>query len=379
MSDIHPLFIHPFPTGMPKIATAFGANEALPGDTAVTERVIAAYEAAARDPGTERGAKDLWSGILGRHKPMVTMIKKRDIGPLTQYLRDMFQNPITHGTDQGADIHQALATAKESRDHVSLDQYDKLVALAEALGAIPLENPEQGAWGKSCYLTPDELLDAIEGQLGFDISPPPVNHGLFGLTTKRGLYSVRDFNALYVAHRIRELLPNQPDAAICEIGAGVGRVAYYCHRMGLKNYTIIDLSTVNVAQGWLLNCSLPDAEVRLCGETSIDTKEASIKVLPTWAFAQMPDRSFDLVVNQDSIPEIDRDVSLGYLHQIKSKSKGMFLSINQEAAVKIGIGRAFRHSITQELIDEVGGFRRNYRFHYWLRRGYVEELFSTTS
>jgi hypothetical protein len=88
----------------------------------------------------------------------------------------------------------------------------------------------------------------------------------------------------------------------------------------------------------------------------------------------MPDRTFDLVLNSDSFPEIPRDVVAGYLRAIARKSRRYFFSINQESEGPMGPHR-IPQTVVPRLADEVPALSRVQRFPYWLRRGYVEELY----
>jgi hypothetical protein len=54
-------------------------------------------------------------------------------------------------------------------------------------------------------------------------------------------------------------------------------------------------------------------------------------------------------------------------------TKGAFLSINQEAkAPNLDVGR---QNCVAELVETHGGLQRIARHRYWMRQGYVEEVF----
>ena len=80
-----------------------------------------------------------------------------------------------------------------------------------------------------------------------------------------------------------------------------------------------------------------------------------------------------MVVNQDSFPEIERAFVVDYLRHIR-RFAGRLLSINQEAAAVAAADGRCQH-VVSELVDSVGGFVRVSRVPYWLRRGYVEEIY----
>jgi hypothetical protein len=78
-------------------------------------------------------------------------------------------------------------------------------------------------------------------------------------------------------------------------------------------------------------------------------------------------------VNQDSFPEIHRETVLEYLDWIKRASRRFFYSINHESRPR-GYGVELQQNVPQ-LVEQVGGYTRLSRIPYWLRRGYVAELY----
>jgi hypothetical protein len=64
---------------------------------------------------------------------------------------------------------------------------------------------------------------------------------------------------------------------------------------------------------------------------------------------------------------------VGYLQRAKTNVRHAFLSVNQES--QAAQSEAARQGVVGEVIREVGGFKRSYRFRHWLRPGYIEELF----
>ena len=78
---------------------------------------------------------------------------------------------------------------------------------------------------------------------------------------------------------------------------------------------------------------------------------------PTFFFEQA-DR-YDIAFNSDSLPEIDPETASRYVEAMKARC-GMFLSINHECFMPV---------------RQTMGVPAEYRFPYWIRRGYVEELY----
>ncbi len=143
-------------------------------------------------------------------------------------------------------------------------------------------------------------------------------------------------------------------------------------RLGVRSYTLLDLPHINVVQGWYLLKSRPDANVVLYGEVGRGEAER-LEVLPYFSTEELREDSFDLVLNQDSFPEVNRDAVLAYLAWIK-KAARFFLSINQESRPPLGTKGAQLN--VPELVALTGGYRRVSRDLYWLRKGYTTEFYA---
>jgi hypothetical protein len=87
----------------------------------------------------------------------------------------------------------------------------------------------------------------------------------------------------------------------------------------------------------------------------------------------MADGTFRITANQDSFPEINRRIFDEYVQQIRRTTSGFFLSINHEGEQEIAGGE--KHLHVSKLLSANPHFHRMYRSPYWLRGGYVEELY----
>jgi hypothetical protein len=345
-------------------------------DESIAARLIKAFNKAAEDERTIYPAskEDIWRGLQkGSHAPFLQLLSDENMSALAAYLCNMSRLGISEGLVQGANEYRRIIASRKYRRWLAIFNADRLVALAEALGVLPCENPEQGKFGFNIYSNLDEVVEKIEKYLQISVIPPDVEGGLFKLRTKKGTINHRDVFAVYTAWMIRELLKGQSTAKVCEIGAGIGKVAYYAHLLGIKSYTIVDLPYVNVLQGYYLIKCLPQANITLYGESK-ENSDDTIEILPYWSFEQKQNGSYDLTLNQDSFPEIDKATVLNYLKNIKMNTKKYFLSVNQESRA-IEPAHDFEQNVVSELAKEAGGFRRVCRVPFWLRKGYVEEVF----
>lgn len=340
-------------------------------DNSLSVRLINAFEYSRENPLLGSG---IWNRIeRGHHQKLIRTLMDKEPEPLSRLLSEMYHEEFLLGIDQNR-IATDEAFAADTEATVLLTHIkDRLVGLGEAIGCLPVENPEAGRWGKNIFVDIDDLVERIEAAMGIPIAPPDVGVGRYGLQTSRGIFGYRDTQALFTAWRVKELVKKIANPFVCEIGAGLGKVAYYCHLFGIRNYTIIDLPQVNVFQGYFLQKSLPGERVALYGEGDRASAMEGLRVYPSWAFSAVKDDSFDLVFNQDSLPEMGREVALNYVSEIRKKSRGRFLSINHES--EAAITATDSHPVIFGLIEEVGGYERIYRMPFWLRRGYTEELY----
>jgi hypothetical protein len=342
--------------------------EATEADVRIAARLLRAYHHTIREEAaTAKVAHDdLWKELKqGKHREFVELLARNDPEALAAHLCNMSRHDITQGLAQGLDRYQTIRSDKSVHDLAASYNMERFVRLGEALGCLPCENPESGRWGDNLYTEIDDLVSRIEAVMRIDITPPRISGGLFGIVSRNGAFQIRDITSLYTAWRIRQILKSVQDAAVCEIGAGTGRTAYYCYKLGIKNLTIFDLPYVCVLSGYYLLKSLPDASIQLYGEPTHPSPD-TIKIFPYWGVKTVADNAFDLTLNQDSFPEIDRDTVFEYLHQIRRNTKHYFLSINQERL----------QLVVSQLVAELDdAYDRLYRFPYWVREGYVEELF----
>ena len=140
----------------------------------------------------------------------------------------------------------------------------------------------------------------------------------FGIVTSRGISSYRAIHALYQVFRLRQLT-DVHGPRILEIGAGLGRTAGYAHRMGLRQYTIVDLPMTNVAQASFLGQTLGPDSITLFGE---DPRAGCVRIMtPEWLRASS--ETYDVVLNVDSMTEMDRRFAEEYAAFIQALEHGM--------------------------------------------------------
>ncbi|MGA2469503.1 MAG: putative sugar O-methyltransferase [Solirubrobacteraceae bacterium] len=338
-------------------------------DLALSQRLIEAYARTLADAPPQDG---MWSHDVfrARQRTLAEALEREDPAALAELLGSMFRSDFVLGMAAGSLVkeRQWAPIARLSW----LGTLNKLVSLAESLGAARVEYPKQGAVGHAFADGVDGLVARIEDRLGVSLDFPEVG-GAYGVAAGGRLITPDSPDQLYAAARLRDAMHAQlstPDQAlrIVEIGGGYGGMAYWLLRMlDPARYVIIDLPIVNVLQGYFLSKALGESAVALFGEAS----PAKVTITPAHALTSVA-APFDVLVNKDSMPEMSAQAVLDYLRWARSACTGLFYSYNQEAAVPF---EGTAQNVVAEAIERVGGFTRVRREASWLRRGYVEEVY----
>jgi len=350
--DIPGGFVHAAPQGI---------------DPRLVSRITSAYRLAMDH---FKGAGDsVWSGFSERSRQIHDSLLEGD-ERITQILEDPIPTTLFDGyysvvRDIGLDEYSH--EARKLREWTVHQVFEGFVRLAQATGTTRLWNPERTLPEPDgeVSITPaslENLLAKLDGEIGVRIDFPNPIQREFGLPTTRGIASYRAPHAIYQAWRIRELLRETSAARVLEIGAGMGRTAYYARRIGITDFTIVDLPLANVAQANFLGRVLGPEAIWVPGDP-VSEQAGRIRICPP-AWLANTDKEFDVVLNVDSITEMDAQHASNYVHEI-SRRAAIFLSINHEA-----------NSFTvRDLLAERRIKTRTLRYTYWLRKGYVEERF----
>lgn len=338
-------------------------------DTHLYQRLITAYQKAT-SINSESG-DGIWDFFSNRyHSQLAEYLKQGDCKNVGLILSKMFRDPVTSGLMLGEGTY--LATKKSSY-LTSLDWHDKALSLGQAVGIVPVQNPEQGEYGTILQLDSKDVLRRAVERIGATPLPPQIG-AMFGVRFGKGVIPVNHLLHLYTAHRVSTIMADKNGSCL-EIGGGVGLLAYVVASMGFKRYQIVDLPLVNVLQGYLLLKSELAERVQLFGEDKVDA-EPSIYISPSSHVKDIPSNSFDLIINQDSLPEMGNETMVGYLKSIQKIGRGYFLSINQEAQASSGTDSA--QGWVYDSCRKEEGLKLLYRTPYWMRKGYVEEVYRVT-
>jgi hypothetical protein len=304
-------------------------------------------------------AGSMWSGLIER-KAEIHEALLSDGPELGRLLSDPAQTFLYYGVDN---IFPVKTRSKREGPDSIVMTLNGLVRLAEAVGARRVwsfENPPESARLEPLPsdIDVDRVLSSIEAAIEIPIVFPNPFPGEVGIASSRGIVSSRALHAIYQVWRLRQLLEltgQRQDGDIVEIGAGVGRVAYYSQRFGLGRYTSVDLPLTLVGQAIFLAATLGEENISLYGEAN-----GRIRLLPPHAFHSQS-TEYAIGLNADSFSEMKEDVVRGYIEALAERCS-ILVSINHETWPV----RPFIY-----LRDQPGHLLR---FPYWLRKSYAEEI-----
>jgi hypothetical protein len=347
-------------------------------DIALCERLVAAFAASTDSDRLAGEPAGIWGWIRDAHQRQLEgALVRRDAEGLARLLASMFQEEFMWGL-----LGDASANHRHTRlGHriLALKSLDILVSLAEAVGVVPVENPGQGQAGRAFESGLAKLVEKVDAAVGFRIDFPRIGTP-HGLMVDGRLITLDTPEQIYAALRLDQArwdyLRSSPESSlrIVEIGGGYGAMCYWFLRIrpGVDCYTIVDLPTTNVIQGYFLAKALGATNVSFYGE-----RPALVRISPNSALLEL-DTPCDILVNKDSMPEMPHAAMASYIEWGRANCDGLFYSYNQEARAPFPLVGGTQ-GVVSEAIERVGGFERKRRDHSWLRRGYVEEIYTPLS
>lgn len=336
----------------------------------ICTRLITAYRRATGSATASPHGDGLWESFARAfHQALHRALIAGDVDTVAAILGRMFIDPVTTGLALGSHVRER---SRHDPYAVCLDWHDKALSLGQSLGLVPVQSPEQGVYGTTLDIDSTMIMARVEELMKVSLVPPQTG-AIFGADIRGNAWPVNYLLQIYTANRIRSLLTLFADDWDCaEIGGGVGFLAYTALLLGVRRFCIVDLPIVNALQGYFLLRSQFADRVRLYGEPPLPAGDA-VEVFPSLAKDELKTGSFAIAVNQDSLPEMADDTARAYVKLISKITRRFFLSINQEGGAPAN--RQSMQGWVHEMCKEETAFSLFYRVPYWLRKGYVEEVY----
>lgn len=359
--------------------TYFEPRVVIDDDVKICQRLIAAYRKVSPD---NLRAKDnisqLWSDGLRKHcNELISVMDSGSAEDLAKILSRMFREDFVYGLASGSLIENSRSGL--GAKIWSMKYQDNLIALAEYLGVIRTESTQQGEVAHFLKEGVDSIVAKIEENVGISISFPDIG-APYGIKAANSLITMEHPEHLYVALRIGQAIKDylkgkeSQSLNLVEIGAGFGGLAYWVMKLGkikVGNYIILDLPIINVLQGYFLAQAFGASAVRLYGEASVNNAP-HITILPNFTIEKNIVSDIDVLINENSMPEMSEAIVQKYIIFAKEYLSGLFFSYNHEAYSAV-YGKL--QVSVPEAVDKVGGFTRFSRNASWVRNGYVEEVY----
>jgi len=308
------------------------------------------------------GSDSMWLDIYNKHHFNFLNYVKKDKNKLKYALDNPSKFNLFYGFDSNCDIFKKKPRYLDKFENTLL-VIDQILSFSEFLGIIRLNNPERFSL-KNKKPDLENLIDQIEKKLNIELKFNNVFPGETGIKTKRGIVTTREVQAIYQAYKIKKIIEhnNFQIKNILEIGGGLGRTAYYSYKLGIKNYTLVDILIPRICQLNYLSRVINEQDVLFQDEAMKFSNDEKIKILsPNSLFSN--NIKYDLVFNSDSFTEIDINNQKKYSDYIIKNSK-FFFSINHESN---------KNKVTEFFPKKnIKIYEKNL---YWLRKGYLEENF----
>ena len=336
---------------------------------------IVAAEFLSATEGLVKKNSDLWGNlVMHHHQDLCELLRSRQHRAAAEYISDLHRNNLGEGMRWPC-RWEVLLQDLGSAPLLKAALIDKAASLCESLGLIRVGNPEEIGFDLARDWNAAELFARIDRHLGYEAHSPGCYSLAFGALRPSGkTIDDRALNAIYTAERILSALATlgiaPQEASVLEIGGGLGNLAYQMLKRGIGRYTIVDIPAVRAIQTYMALYEFPDLAINF---RAIEARSAArLHLLTPDALPLIPDHSVQIVVNEDSLPEIEQKIAVGYMQQIGRIASGIFLSINHESTSVVA---GHRHNPVADVAQEATGMRRAARSRHWLRPGYVEEIF----
>jgi len=348
----------------------------LPEDLKLIKKIADSWSLANKNqPNDFRIDKSgLWSILLKRFdSELIPYLTQYDLNKAADLLSRIFDTNLTYGLGMAKGSNYIAKNFQKPFASVWADQ---LIRLSEALGLIKIRNQKDIDYTNPLSPDIDMLIQKIcEKLFGTSTLIRPSIGCCHGIKVGSTIWYLKDFQHILAAKTISDLSLGDKKISIMEIGGGFGGLVYWLYKLGFRNITVFDVPQMNIIQEYYLSKTLPEAKICFYGDfEKPEMRSSEIKILPYWQLDKIPSKSYDISVNQDSLPEIPVLIARDYLKKIIHTTKKYFYSVNQEFQ-----GKNFQSDIQEpvyKLVKELDEFKLLIRSPFWCRHGYVQEIYN---
>lgn len=292
---------------------------------------------------------EIWSGVTSRFHSLLLLAIAGGSKSLHFLLSSLYNGELVGGVDY------------PSADPITfIETWDsQLKQVAVLLGVIPMYNPTQPVSYTCSRL---DLLKAVEVVVCKKLTHPGGGN-IQGMLLEDRFIPVKLLNAVCVTTAIGRNVGIIP-LNMLEIGSGTGFIPFLWRRLEPNSTChIVDIPTTSIMAAYMLSVAYGEQNVHFYPQEVIrDTGFIFHGAFPKSI-------SVDVVINQDSLPEMVRSEQHRYLSIVEDVlvDGGSFYSINQESV----LGNQQR---VFEIIQSHHRLRLRQRNSFIPRQGYVEEV-----
>jgi hypothetical protein len=354
----------------PRLAPDKASDEMMAARIISSHRQIKLREKRADVPSLQ---DSMWGMFLQEeYAALRRLVEQGDTDGLARYLSSIFRSEAVNGYTYGSKFDPFPHRWWYLPVGIELS----VVTLAESIGILRAECPEQGqiAYWRNEH-TEEWLIGQLESFFSMRIEAPRTGDAR-GILFGGRFLTLETCSQIYTAHQMRDAINREIAASaelnIVEIGGGYGGLCYWMHRLlgkRINRYVVVDLPEVNVVQAYFLS-SLETRELLLFGEEK-RKGNSRIELIPHWMLSDLDLRP-NVLINQDSMPEMPQAEVERYLSWGSDNVDGLFFSFNQEA---YSPWRGVPQVHVPAVVGRYPRFRRIARNASWVRRGYVEEIY----
>lgn len=163
----------------------------------------------------------------------------------------------------------------------------------------------------------------------------PLTGNPVGIRISGQVLSFDTFRHFYYAKDFASLLKDVNHPVICEIGGGIGGLAYATRKTLQKGmtYILIDLPESLIVSSYFLQMSFPEERFLMLGEedvSKVDLRQYGIVLLPSYALPMLGDRTVDLFFNASSFSEMNAETVSRYVTDVERICDRYFMHVNHD-------------------------------------------------